>query len=163
MSSTPVRRVPEDGWLATSRSGVVRRVYDAGLAWRVPLLDRWVHGPSGPVSRPLLVRAGTRDGVRVLVVAQAVVTLPVPTVGAAYAAAWPRAELDAEDAVGRFLASHDLAELTRDVPALGPPLRHTVSASVDAHGVAVLELEVVEVTVLRDLAEDEKSLDRGPR
>jgi hypothetical protein len=162
-----IRRVAPSTWLATSRSGVVQRVRDAGPAWRLPLLERWVSGPSGPVARPLVVRGQTADGVRVLVVAQAVVRLPRPAPGTSYVDPWPAAERAAEGALSRALQGIPVAEVTGEVLELARRLRHVASAAVDAFGVLLLDLELVEVGLpVEPTAEnetEEKSPARGAR
>jgi hypothetical protein len=155
--ATSLRRVPTGQRLVVTRRGIVRRVHEAGLAGRVPLLDRWELEPAEPHELPLMARARTADGVRILVLAEVVVSLPAPRPDTRYADPWIPAEVAAQEAIGRAVGTWSAAELTRSAVSGKRALRHAVSAAVDEHGVTLLDLRLMEVDVqLEDL------LDSGP-
>jgi regulator of protease activity HflC (stomatin/prohibitin superfamily) len=155
--ATSLRRVPGGQRVVVVRRGRVRRVHDAGLAVRVPVLDRFEHDPVGAHELPLMVRAATADGLRVLVLAEVTVSLPAPRPGTAYADPWLPAEVAAQETIARVVATWTAAELTRSALEAQRPLRHAVSAAVDDHGVTLLDLELAEV----DVQLDEDVFDRG--
>jgi regulator of protease activity HflC (stomatin/prohibitin superfamily) len=155
--ATSLRRVPPGQRLVVTRRGVVRRVHEAGLAVRVPLLDRWALEPAEPREVALMARARTADGVRILVLAEVVVSLPAPRPDTTYADRWIPAEGAAQEAIGRTVGTWSAAALTRSAVSGQRALRQAVSAAVDEHGVTLLDLRLVEVDVqLEDL------LDSGP-
>lgn len=141
------RRVPRDRWVAVVRRGVVRRLHTSGVAWRLPAVERFVEEPDDLHDVPIHARTTTRDGVPVLVLAEATVSLPRPVVGTRYADPWPAAELAAEESIARSAAGWSVAELTHTIAETTPPLRRAVGQAVDEHGVQVLELALVEVGV----------------
>ncbi len=145
-----LRRVPRGSWVAVVRRGVVRRVRTSGLAWRLPLVEQFVEEADGPSEASLLARSTTRDGVPVLVLAEATVSFPRPAVGATYADPWPAAELAAEETIARSVAGWSAAELTQSAAVTTQPLRREVRAAVDPHGVQVVDLTLVEVGVPLD-------------
>lgn len=142
-----VRRVREGQWVAVTRRGVVRRVSVEGWAWRLPLLERFEQDLTEVLDLPIQVRAETRDGVRVHVLAEATVALPRPVVGAPYADPWPAAERAAEAAIARAVTGWSAADLTQSAAASTRTLRRQVGAAVDTHGVQVDEVTLVEVDV----------------
>jgi regulator of protease activity HflC (stomatin/prohibitin superfamily) len=146
-ATTCVRRVPSGQWLAVTRRGVVRRSHSSGLAWRLPFLERFEHELSCPHDLPVAVRATTRDGVPVLVLLEATVSIPKPAPGVRYADPWPAAELAAEEAIARVVTDWSAAGLTQTAAAAQQPLRRAVKATVDELGVEVHDLELVEVGV----------------
>ncbi|MDF1602160.1 SPFH domain-containing protein [Nocardioides sp. YIM 152315] len=142
-----VRRVPSGSWVAVTRDGMVRRVRRSGLAWRLPFVERFEQEVDDRQEVPLHVRAATRDGVRVHVLAEAVVSVPRPVVGAAYVDPWSAAERAAEEAIARSVTDWSAAELTQTAAATTRPLRRQVDAAMDEHGVRVADLALVEVDV----------------
>ncbi|GAB3199503.1 hypothetical protein GCM10027062_16350 [Nocardioides hungaricus] len=142
-----VRRVRRGRWVAVVRRGVVRRVHPRGLAWRLPLVERFVEEAHDPCEVPVHARATTRDGVPVLVLAEATVSFPRPVVGTRYADPWPAAELAAEETIARAVAGWSAAEITHSAAVTTRPLRRAVGAAVDEHGVRVVDLALVEVDV----------------
>lgn len=150
-ATTPlVRRVPPGRWVAVVRRGVVRRVRTSGPIWRLPFLERFVEDVVGPSEAPVLARSVTRDGVPVLVLAEATVSLPRPVVGTRYADPWPAAELAAEETIARTVAGWSAAEITQAAAVTSQPLRREVRAAADPHGVEVVDLTLVEVGVSLD-------------
>lgn len=150
-ATTPLlRRVPPGRWVAVVRRGVVRRVRTSGIAWRLPLVERLVEDADGPAETSVLARSTTRDGVPVLVLAEATVSFPRPVVGTRYADPWPAAELAAEETIARTVADWSAAELTRSAAVTSQPLRREVRAAADPHGVRVEDLTLVEVGVALD-------------
>lgn len=145
-----IRWVPRGRWVAVVRGDVVRRVRTSGLIWRLPLVERFVEDNEGPGEVPLLSRATTRDGVPVLVLAEATVSIPRPAVGTRYADPWPAAELAAEAAIARSVVGWSATDLTQAVAASTRPLRRAVDAAADEHGVHVVHLDLVEVGVRLD-------------
>lgn len=158
-SATCVRRVPRGQWVATTRRGVVRRARGSGFAWRLPFLEEFEADIEEPHEIPLGVRATTSDGVPVLVLAEATVSLPRPAAGTAYADPWPRAELAAEETVARSVSGWTVAQVTRSATGARRPLRRAVRDAVEDHGVELSELELVEVAVQLD----DSIAERGPR
>lgn len=145
--TTCLRRVPAGQWLAVTRRGVVRRSHASGLAWRLPFAERFEHDVSRPHELPVAVRATTRDGVPVLVLLEATVSIPRPAPGTRYADPWPAAELAAEEAVARVVTDWSAGELPQAAAAAQKPMRRAVRATVDGLGVEVHDLELVEVGV----------------
>ena len=145
-----LRRVPRGSWVAVVRRGVVRRVRTSGVAWRLPLVEQFVEDADHPSDAPLSARSTTRDGVPVLVLAEAKVSFPRPVVGTRYADPWPAAELAAEATIARTVADWSAAEITHSAAVTTQPLRREVRAAVDQHGVEVVDLTLVEVGVSLD-------------
>lgn len=139
------RLVPRGRWTAATRGGVIRRVRSSGLAWRVPLVERLVDGADGTDEVALQARATTRDGVPVLVLAEATVSFPRPMVGTRYADPWPAAERTAEETIARSVAAWSAADLASSAESLAEPLRRAVAAAVD--GVEIIDLSLVEMDV----------------
>lgn len=146
-ATTCVRRVPAGQWLVVTRGGVVRRSQAAGLAWRLPFVERFEHDLSRPHDLPVAVRATTRDGVPVLVLLEATVSIPRPAPGTRYVDPWPAAELAAEETIARAVTDWTAAGLTQTAAAAQKPLRRAVRSTVDGLGVEVHDLELVEVGV----------------
>ncbi|WP_296606299.1 SPFH domain-containing protein [Nocardioides sp.] len=146
-AATCVRRVPAGQWLAVVRGGVVRRSHVAGFAWRLPLVERFARDLSQPHDLPVMVRATTSDGVPVVVLLEASVSIPAPPPGTRYADPWPAAEVAAEETVARVVTEWSAAGLTQTASAARLPLRRAVRATVDELGVEVHDLELVEVGV----------------
>ncbi|HCB05889.1 MAG TPA: hypothetical protein DEQ43_16860 [Nocardioides bacterium] len=145
--ATSVRRVPSGQRLVVVRGGVVQRVRESGLAVRVPLLDSFEAELSEPHELPLMVRATTADGVRVLVLAEALISLPAPRPATTYADPWLPAEGVAQETIARVVSTWPAAELATAAVAGQRPIRHAVSAAVDEHRVTLLDLRLVEVDV----------------
>lgn len=155
--SVGVRRVQPGQWLAVTRGGVVRRSRTSGLAWRLPLVERFEADVDQPHELPVGVRATTADGVPVLVLLEATVSIPRPEPGTRYADPWPAAERAAERTIAHTVTGWSAADLTQAVAAAQRPLRRAVKSAVDELGVEVHDLELVEVDVqLHDAG-------RGPR
>jgi len=146
-ASVGVRRVQQGQWMAVLRGDRVRRVRTSGLVARWPFVERFAHDVDEPHQLPLQVRATTRDGVPVVVLAETTVSFPRPAVGARYADPWPGAEVTAEETIARTVAGWSAAELTQTADATHRPLRHAVRRAVDGLGVDVVDLELVEVAV----------------
>lgn len=142
-----VRRVPAGEWVAVARGGVVRRVRRSGLAWRLPFVEDFLQDADVPQEVPIHVRATTRDGVPVVVLAEATVSLPRPVVGTRYADPWPAAELAAEDMIARTVTDWSVAELARTAGETASPLLREVGLAADVHGVQVDDLALLEVDV----------------
>lgn len=158
--ATCTRLVPRDQRVAVVRGAAVRRVHDVGAAYRMPFVESFVSVPADPHEVPLMVRATTSDGLRVLVLAEATVVLPRPEPGIRYVDQWRVAETDAEEAVARAIAGWSTSDLLSGISGFHPSLRHAVSAAVDPHGVTVHELELAHVDVLVDVQADEGALER---
>ncbi|CAI9411224.1 SPFH domain-containing protein [Nocardioides sp. T2.26MG-1] len=146
-ATTCLRRVPAGQWLAATRRGVVRRSRSSGLAWRLPFVERFERDLVHPHDLPVAVRATTRDGVPVLVLADAIVSIPRPAPGSRYADPWPAAELAAEEAIAGVVTDWSAAGLTQTATDAQPPLRRAVKSRVDPLGVEVHDLELVEIGV----------------
>ena len=110
----------------------------------------FVEGVDGPTETSLLARSTTRDGVPVLVLAEATIAVRRPEAGTAYVDPWPAAEVAAEETIARTVAEWTVAELTHAAEAAAQPLRHDVRAATDSHGVDVVDLTLVEVGVPLD-------------
>jgi hypothetical protein len=136
--------------VAVVRRGVVRRVRSSGLIWRLPFLEQFVEDAEAPSEAPVLARSVTRDGVPVLVLAEATVSFPQPVVGTRYADPWPAAELAAEEAIARTVADWEAADITHSAAVATQPLRREVREVADRHGVEVVDLTLVEVGVPLD-------------
>ncbi len=84
-----------------------------GLGLAAPVRRAVRAGPGPPHEIPVDVRATTRDGVPVLVLAEATVSIPRPVVGTRYADPWPAAELAAEETIARSVTGWSAAELAQ--------------------------------------------------
>jgi regulator of protease activity HflC (stomatin/prohibitin superfamily) len=146
-AGTCVRPVPAGQWLAVVRFGVVRRTRTSGFAWRLPLIERFERDLAQPHDLPVAVRATTSDGVPVVVLLEASVSIPPPSTGTRYADPWPAAEAAAEETIARVVTEWSAAGLTQTASAARLPLRRAVRATVDELGVEVHDLELVEVDV----------------
>ncbi|HEY0952016.1 SPFH domain-containing protein [Nocardioides sp.] len=144
-ATTCLRHVPPGQWIVVTRRGVVRRTRASGLVWRLPFVERFERDLSRPHDLPVAVRATTRDGVPVLVLLEATVSIPAPTPGTPYADPWPAAELAAEEAVAQVVTDWSAGDLPRTAAAAHRPLRRAVRSTVDGLGVEVHDLELVEV------------------
>jgi len=153
------RLVPRGQRVAVVRRAAVRRVHDAGVAFRMPFVESFVTVPTGPLELPLLVRTTTSDGLRVVLAAEAMVELPRPEPGIRYADPWATARLAAEDALALVVTGWSSDDVLRGVPGCQAPLRHALSVAVDGLGVTVHDLELVGV----DVQADEGALARAGR
>lgn len=144
-AATCLRRVPAGQWTVVTRGGVVRRAFPHGLAWRLPVVERFEVERDHPHDVPVGARATTSDGVPVLVLAEATVSVPRPVPGTRYADPWIAAEVAAEEAIARAVAGWSATELTQTVAAARHPLRRAVRTAVDDLGVEVHDLALVEV------------------
>jgi hypothetical protein len=130
LAGASLRWPPREHVLVVSRRGVVRRVVGGGPTWRWPLLDRVEAVPTVPEPIAVSVRATTRDGheVRLLAEAEAAVELPLP---GDPADAVRRARVSAEEELSVELAAsvaqHDVVDLGRW----------------EVRGLTVVELDVV--------------------
>lgn len=119
-----------DHVLVVSRRGVVRRVVGSGPTWSWPLLDRVEAVPTTAEPLAVSVRATTRDGHEVRLLAEAEVALDRPLPGD-HADAVRRARVSAEEDLARDLAAsvarHDVVDLGR----------------LEVRGLTVVELDVV--------------------
>jgi len=125
-----LRWTPPGQLLVVSRRGVVRRVVGRGPAWRWPLLDAVELVPVGSDPVAVSVRATTRDGHEVRLLAEAALAVVPPSPGARSDAV-ARARADAEDGLAEALVS---AVADCDVA--------------DLEGLRVGELSVVELDVV---------------
>lgn len=129
LAGASVRWAPRDHVLVVSRRGVVRRVA-VGPTWRWPLLDRVEAVPTTPEPLAVSVRATTRDGHEVRLLAEAEVAVDRPLPGD-HADAVRRARASAEEDLARDLAAsvarHDVVDLGR----------------LEVRGLTVVELDVV--------------------
>jgi len=150
--TTCVRRVQPGQWMVVTRHGLVVRECRSGLGWRLPLVERFEQDLDEPHEIPVGVRATTRDGVPVLVLVEATVSIPRPVPGTRYADPWPAAELAAEETIARSVTGWSAADLTQTADAAQRPLRSAVRTAVDELGVEVHDLELVEIGVRLDEA-----------
>jgi len=155
--TTCVRSVRAGQWLVVTRRGLVVRECRSRLGWRLPFVERFEQDLDQPHEIPVGVRAKTRDGVPVLVLVEATVSIPRPVPGTWYADPWPAAELAAEETIARSVTGWSAADLTQTADAAQLPLRSAVRTAVVELGVEVHDLELVEVGVRLDEAA------RGPR
>ncbi|MFC7494210.1 MULTISPECIES: SPFH domain-containing protein [unclassified Nocardioides] len=145
-------RVRPGEWTVVTRRGVVRRGWSSGWAWRIPFVERFEREVSRPHELPVGVRATTADGVTVLVLVEATVSIARPEAGARYADPWPAAELAAEQTIAHTVTGWAASDLTQTAAAAQRPLRRAVRSAVDGLGVEVHDLELVEVDVRLDTA-----------
>ncbi|MGB0102315.1 MAG: hypothetical protein WBP61_18695 [Nocardioides sp.] len=113
-------------------------------------MEQFIEDADGPSEEPVLARSTTRDGVSVLVLAEATISVSRPVVGARYADPWPAAELAAEATIARTVADWSVADITHAAAVTRQPLRREVRAAVDPHGVQVVDLMLLEVGVSLD-------------
>lgn len=147
---TCVRRVPSAQWLVVTRRGVVVRTRSSGLAWRLPFAERFEQDLDRTHDLPVGARATTQDGVPVLLMVEATVSIPRPAPGTRYADPWPAAELAAETTIARSVAGWSAADLTQTAAAAQQPLRRAVRSDLDELGVQVHDLELVEIGIRLD-------------
>jgi regulator of protease activity HflC (stomatin/prohibitin superfamily) len=153
-----VQRVSPEQWTVVTRGGIVRRVFPSGFAWRLPVVERFEAVRDRPHEVPVGVRATTADGVPVLVLAEATVSVAPPAPGTRYADPWPAAELATEETIAGIVTGWSAAELTQTAAAARHPLRRAVRTAVDELGVEVHDLALVEV----GLQIDQLVGDHGP-
>jgi hypothetical protein len=131
LAGASLRWAPPGHVLVVSRRGVVRRVVGGGPTWRWPLLDTVRTLPREGEPLTVSVRATTRDGheVRLLAETPAGPTRPLSPGDPADAADRARAaaEADLEDELARAVGARDVADLER----------------LDVCGLEVVELDVV--------------------
>lgn len=130
LAGASLRWTPPGHLLVLSRRGVVRRVVGEGALWRWPLLDRVRAVPRQSEPLAVSVRARTRDGHEVRVLAESVPAVALPVPG------------DRADVVER---ARDAAEA-----ALAAELAHAVEARtcgeldrLTVGGLAVVQLDLV--------------------
>lgn len=137
--------VPRGQRRVVTRRGQVRRIFESGIAWRAPLIERVVLELSEGHEMPFSVRATTIDRVPVLVLAEAEVRILPPPRGGPYADPWPAAERAAEDQVRALVVTLPVTELRHALRAAERPLLRSIGSSVRPLGVEMLGFEVVEI------------------
>lgn len=130
LAGASLRWTPRDHLLVVARRGTVRRVVGGGPTWRVPFLDTVTAEPLEPEPVTVSVRATTRDGHRVRLLAEAPLPVVPPQPGEPAGAA-DRAREAAEDRLAEELRSTVEARDLGDLDEL------------EVHGLAVVELDVV--------------------
>ncbi|WP_182523955.1 SPFH domain-containing protein [Nocardioides dongkuii] len=116
LAGASVRWTPPDHVLVVSRRGVVRRVVGGGPTWRWPLLDVVEVVPLDAEPLAVTVRATTRDGHDVRLLAEASVPVEPPCPGDpadVLDRARADAEADLEDELARAVGDRDVADLGR--------------------------------------------------
>ena len=147
--------VPRGQRRVVTRRGRVRRVVEKGVAWRVPLLDRFETVLTDPYDLPVGVRAQTLDDVPVLVLVETVVTIRPPEPGTPYADPWPAAEEVLQVEVARLVSRLPVVELRSALRAAEPRLVASAKGLLAGLGVELGSIDVVEIDL--PLASD-----RGP-
>lgn len=153
--TTSASLVPSGQRRVVTRRGRVRRVVERGIAWRVPLVERFELVLSTSHDLPVGVRARTIDGAPVLVLVETVVRLLPPQAGQQYADPWPAAEEVIQAEVGTLVSRLPVVELRHALLAGQPRLVASARAALAALGVELRSIEVVEIDL--PLASD-----RGP-
>jgi len=142
-----VRRVVPGQVVVVVRRGVVQRVHSRGLAWRVPLLERFDAQLALEHDMPVGVRATSRDGVPVLLLVELTIRVPPPEPGDVYVDPWPDAELAAESVLADAVASWTVGGLPGAAAVAVRPLLRPVQSATREHGVESVRLELVELDV----------------
>ncbi len=130
LAGASVRWTPREHLLVVSRRGVVRRVVGGGPTWRWPLLDTVELVAMDPEPVAISVRATTRDGHEVRLLAEAVLPVVPPRPGEpadAVDQARERAETGLADELVAAVVACDVADL----------------GDLEVGGLAVVELDVV--------------------
>jgi len=145
LATVSLSLVPQGQRRVVIRGGLVRRVVESGIAWRIPILER-----SEPVLAmahdvPLAVRATTIDGVPVVVLVETVVTIRPPAPGRRYADPWPAAEEQVEAEIRSLVSRLPVVQLTHALRAAEGRLLASIGQAVRVHGVELESIEVVEV------------------
>lgn len=161
-AATCTRLVAAGRWTVVTRGGVVHRVHASGLAWRWPFVERFEPEIDARREAPVGARATTTDGVPLLVLAEATVSVPRPVPGTRYVDPWTGAERAAEDAITRSVTGWAAAELTQTAAAAHGPIRDAVESAVDDFGVRLHDLELVEVGIRLDEMSQQQLTARGP-
>jgi len=155
LTGSTMSLVPRGERRVVIRRGLVRRVVESGVAWRVPILDRVEAVLSASLDLPVTVRATTIDGVPVLVLLETVVEVLPPMPGHPYADPWPAAEEIIQGQVSSLVSRLPVVQLRHALRAAEGQLLHAIRAPVRRLGVELQSIEVVEI----DLP---LTSDRGP-
>ncbi|QGN34932.1 hypothetical protein [Microlunatus sp. Gsoil 973] len=138
-------RVPPGHRPVVIRGNQVRRLPPGRTAMRLPLVERVVEWPTGPVEERLQVRAHTRDGAEVRVLAEVTLDLSPPPIGSPHGDPIPRVADELWLTVSRLAASREVTDL-RD-PTSG--LRAALIDRRFADGlVRVAEFKIAEINLL---------------
>jgi regulator of protease activity HflC (stomatin/prohibitin superfamily) len=147
VAAVVVRRVVAGQVVVVVRRGLVQRVHSRGLAWRVPMVERFEAQLALEHDMPVGVRATTRDGVPVLLLVELTIRVPAPEPGDPYVDPWPDAELAAESVLAAAVASWTVGGLPDAAAVAVRPLLRPVQSATREHGVESVRLELVELDV----------------
>lgn len=143
-----LRWVTRGHLLVVTRRGVVDRSVASGPTLRVPLLERTHLLSSGPEDLLLSVRARTRDGGDVRVLATATTAVVAPTQGRAFVEPRAAARDALEAALTRATARLDTSELGAGLDEALDDVRHDADARARPAGAEVGHLELDEIELL---------------
>jgi regulator of protease activity HflC (stomatin/prohibitin superfamily) len=147
VAAAALRRVIADQVVVVVRRGRVQRVHESGLAWRIPVLERFEAQLALEHDLPVGVRATTRDGVPVILLVELTVKVPPPRPGDPFVDPWPGAELAAESVLADAVASWTVGGLPDAAAVAVRPLLRPVQSATREHGVESVRLELVEIDV----------------
>jgi hypothetical protein len=152
-----VRRAGRDELVLVVRRGTVVRSRAAGVAVRLPGLERFARVPAHRQVLALVARGSTRDGVEVVVLADLVVQVEAVPAGTRYADPAEAAADVAEDVLAEAVGSLGVDALVAALADLEAGLPHVVSGRL-APGSRATGLQVTGVE-----ARLTPSPDRAPR
>jgi regulator of protease activity HflC (stomatin/prohibitin superfamily) len=153
--TTSTSLVPSGQRRVVTRGGRVRRVVERGIAWRLPIVERFEPVLSEPHDLPVSVRARTIDDVPVLVLLETMVRFMPPQSGRRYVDPWPTAEEALQTEVATLVSRLPVAELRHALRTVQPRLTASAREVLAPLGVELCGIEVVEIDL--PLASD-----RGP-
>lgn len=137
--------VPRGQRRVVTRGGRVHRVAESGVAWRIPVLERFEPALSDAHECPVTVRATTIDEVSVLVHLEGLMQVRAPEVGRELEDPWLPAEEEVERAVVELVSRLPVAGLHEALRAAEGRLRVTTREALTPFGVELQGLEVVEI------------------
>lgn len=143
-----LRWVPPGHRIVATRRGVVSRVAGPGLFLRVPVADQVEVLSAGPEELPLAVRATSRDGTDVRLLATALVRRRSPEPAEPYADPWAAASQAAEQVLADLIERTDVCDLSGALDGSWKGLVSAADGATRPWGVEVHDLELVELDAL---------------
>ena len=161
-----VRRVGRDELVLVVRRGKVARSRAAGVATRLPGLERFVRVPTHRQVLPLVVRARTRDGIEVLALADLTLAVTDVPAGAPYVEPAAAAARVAEGVLAEAVTGFSVDTLVGALGDLEAGLPDVITRKLTS-GSRVTGLQVTEIEaqltprLARSLGEIDHEADRG--
>lgn len=144
LSIGTIRLAPSGQQLVVLRHGIIRRTPRGRFALTIPGAEQVALWPGTPVEEALQIRAGTRDGAEVRVLAEVTLDLSPPMVGDQHQDPVAAAVIGISTIVENAVETRDLDDLLDPVRGLQPALAGQLLDS----GATITRAEIVEVEVL---------------